>query len=40
MTAGLAETLWYIPNALGTVMFSRAVDPGEDAAGTAVGSPG
>jgi O-antigen/teichoic acid export membrane protein len=36
VTAGLAETLWYIPNALGTVMFSRAVDPGEDAAGTAV----
>ena len=33
VTAGLAETLWYIPNALGTVMFSRAVDPGEDAAG-------
>jgi len=36
ITAGLAETLWYIPNALGTVMFSRAVDPHEDAAGTAV----
>lgn len=36
VTAGLAETLWYIPNALGTVMFSRAVDPREDAAGTAV----
>jgi O-antigen/teichoic acid export membrane protein len=36
VTAGLAETLWYIPNALGTVMFSRAVDPGEDASGTAV----
>ncbi len=36
VTAGLAETLWYIPNALGTVMFSRAVDPAEDAAGTAV----
>ena len=36
VTAGLAETLWYVPNALGTVMFSRAVDPGEDAAGTAV----
>ncbi len=36
VTAGLAETLWYIPNALGTVMLSRAVDPGEDAAGTAV----
>ncbi len=36
VTAGLAETLWYIPNALGTVMFSRAVDPGDDAAGTAV----
>ena len=27
VTSGLAETLWYIPNALGTVMFSRAVDP-------------
>ncbi len=36
VTSGLAETLWYIPNALGTVMFSRAADPGEDAAGTAV----
>lgn len=36
VTAGLAETLWYVPNALGTVMFSRAVDPGADAAGTAV----
>ncbi|HEY3334186.1 MAG TPA: polysaccharide biosynthesis C-terminal domain-containing protein [Candidatus Limnocylindrales bacterium] len=36
VTAGLAETLWYIPNALGTVMFSRAVDPAEDASGTAV----
>jgi O-antigen/teichoic acid export membrane protein len=36
VTSGLAETLWYVPNALGTVMFSRAVDPGEDAAGTAV----
>lgn len=31
VTSGLAETLWYIPNALGTVMFSRAVDPGADA---------
>ncbi|HLQ47600.1 MAG TPA: oligosaccharide flippase family protein, partial [Candidatus Dormibacteraeota bacterium] len=27
VTSGLAETLWYVPNALGTVMFSRAVDP-------------
>jgi O-antigen/teichoic acid export membrane protein len=36
VTAGLAETLWYIPNALGTVMFSRAVDPTEDASRTAV----
>jgi O-antigen/teichoic acid export membrane protein len=26
----LAETLWYVPNALGTVMFSRAVDPKAD----------
>jgi O-antigen/teichoic acid export membrane protein len=32
VTSGLAETLWYIPNALGTVMFSRAVDPKADAA--------
>jgi O-antigen/teichoic acid export membrane protein len=31
VTQSLAETLWYIPNALGTVMFSRAVDPGADA---------
>jgi O-antigen/teichoic acid export membrane protein len=31
VTSGLAETLWYIPNALGTVMFSRAVDPKADA---------
>jgi O-antigen/teichoic acid export membrane protein len=31
VTSGLAETLWYIPNALGTVMFSRAVDPTADA---------
>jgi O-antigen/teichoic acid export membrane protein len=31
VTSGLAETLWYIPNALGTVMFSRAVDPRADA---------
>lgn len=31
VTSGLAETLWYIPNSLGTVMFSRAVDPGSDA---------
>ena len=31
VTSGLAETLWYIPNALGTVMFSRAVDPHADA---------
>ena len=32
VTSGLAETLWYIPNALGIVMFSRAVDPEADAA--------
>jgi O-antigen/teichoic acid export membrane protein len=31
VTSGLAETLWYIPNALGVVMFSRAVDPNADA---------
>ena len=31
VTSGLAETLWYVPNALGTVMFSRAVDPHADA---------
>ena len=31
VTSGLAETLWYVPNALGTVMFSRAVDPNADA---------
>lgn len=31
VTSGLAETLWYIPNALGIVMFSRAVDPSADA---------
>jgi O-antigen/teichoic acid export membrane protein len=31
VTSGLAETLWYIPNALGTVMFSRAVQPTADA---------
>lgn len=31
VTSGLAETLWYVPNALGTVMFSRAVDPRSDA---------
>lgn len=31
VTSGLAETLWYVPNALGTVMFSRAVDPRADA---------
>jgi O-antigen/teichoic acid export membrane protein len=30
VTSGLAETLWYIPNALGLVMFSRAVDPTSD----------
>jgi O-antigen/teichoic acid export membrane protein len=30
VTSGLAETLWYIPNALGVVMFSRAVTPGSD----------
>jgi O-antigen/teichoic acid export membrane protein len=32
VTTGLAETLWYIPNALGLVMLSRAVDPRADAA--------
>jgi O-antigen/teichoic acid export membrane protein len=32
VTSGLAETLWYVPNALGIVMFSRAVDPRADAA--------
>jgi O-antigen/teichoic acid export membrane protein len=32
VTSGLAETLWYVPNALGVVMFSRAVDPRADAA--------
>jgi O-antigen/teichoic acid export membrane protein len=31
VTQSLAETLWYIPNAIGTVMFSRAVDPDTDA---------
>jgi O-antigen/teichoic acid export membrane protein len=31
VTQSLAETLWYIPNALGTVMFSRAVDPNAEA---------
>jgi O-antigen/teichoic acid export membrane protein len=31
VTSGLAEALWYVPNALGTVMFSRAVDPKADA---------
>jgi len=31
VTSGLAETLWYVPNALGAVMFSRAVDPKSDA---------
>jgi O-antigen/teichoic acid export membrane protein len=30
VTSGLAETLWYVPNALGLVMFSRAVDPKAD----------
>jgi O-antigen/teichoic acid export membrane protein len=35
VTSGLAETLWYVPNALGVVMFSRAVDPTADAARTA-----
>ncbi|CAN5533053.1 hypothetical protein BH20CHL6_BH20CHL6_17890 [soil metagenome] len=32
VASGLAETLWYIPNALGVVMFSRAVGPGSGAA--------
>ncbi len=31
VTSGLAETLWYVPNALGTVMFSRAVGGVADA---------
>jgi O-antigen/teichoic acid export membrane protein len=31
VTQSLAETLWYVPNSLGTVMFSRAVDPRADA---------
>jgi len=35
VTSGLAETLWYVPNALGVVMFSRAVDPTADAGRTA-----
>jgi O-antigen/teichoic acid export membrane protein len=35
VTSGLAESLWYIPNALGIVMFSRAVRPGSDASVTA-----
>jgi O-antigen/teichoic acid export membrane protein len=32
VTSGLAETLWYVPNALGTVMFSRAMGSAGDAA--------
>jgi O-antigen/teichoic acid export membrane protein len=35
VTSGLAETLWYIPNSLGIVMFSRAVDPQADTGGVA-----
>jgi O-antigen/teichoic acid export membrane protein len=35
VTSGLAESLWYVPNALGIVMFSRAVRPGSDASETA-----
>jgi O-antigen/teichoic acid export membrane protein len=35
VTSGIAETLWYVPNALGVVMFSRAVDPNADAGRTA-----
>jgi O-antigen/teichoic acid export membrane protein len=31
VASGLAETLWYLPNALGMVVFSRAVDPSADA---------
>jgi O-antigen/teichoic acid export membrane protein len=31
VASGIAETLWYLPNALGLVMFSRAVDPKADA---------
>jgi len=30
VAAGLAEVLWYLPNALGLVLFSRAVIPGTD----------
>jgi O-antigen/teichoic acid export membrane protein len=30
VTSGLAETLWYVPNALGIVMFSRAVEATTD----------
>jgi O-antigen/teichoic acid export membrane protein len=32
---GLAETLWYLPAALGLVLFSRAVRPGVDSGGIA-----
>ena len=32
---GLAETMWYVPNAFGLVLFSRAVRPGADSAGIA-----
>ena len=35
VTQSIAETLWYVPNALGTVMFSRAVDPNSDSSGIA-----
>lgn len=35
VTSGLAETLWYVPNAVGQVMLSRAVDPLADAGRTA-----
>lgn len=31
VAAGLAETLWYLPNSLGVVMLSRSVDPVRDA---------
>lgn len=30
VAGGLAEVLWYVPNALGLVLFSRAIIPGSD----------
>jgi O-antigen/teichoic acid export membrane protein len=32
---GLAETMWYLPSAVGLVLFSRAVQPGSDSAAIA-----